>query len=134
MAALFHSEPPIGVRAAPPLALLALTLVRVGLFVGSFFFFSFLLIIFYYFLFCFSFCYEEKQKLFGFFFWFFGLFVFLIFFSELSVLYLDMFPCNIPIVIYSSVPYELAGNLLLQPLLNVNFQTTQCVTLAAALV
>lgn len=80
MAALFHSEPPIGVRAAPLLALLALTLVRVGLFVGSFFFFSFLLFFFYYFLFCFSFCYEEKQKLFFFFFlvfWFVCFFHFL---------------------------------------------------------
>lgn len=40
-------------------------------------------------------------------------FVFLIsFISELVYLYLDLFPCNIPIVIYSYVPYELAGNLL----------------------
>lgn len=42
-----------------------------------------------------------------------NVFVFLIsFISELVYLYLDLFPCNIPIVIYSYVPYELAGNLL----------------------
>lgn len=109
---------PIGVRAAPLLALIALTLVRVGLFVGSYFFFLF----FFLFIFSFFFCYNEKQKTVLLFYFFirFSFEVFF-FFSELSVLYLDMFPCNIPIVIYSSVPYELAGNLLLQPLLNVNF-------------
>lgn len=49
--------------------------------------------------------------LFFFFFWFDFLFIiFLIFW--LVYLYLDLFPCNIPIVIYSYVPYELAGNLL----------------------
>ena len=82
MAALFHSEPPIGVRAAPPLALLALTLVRVGLFVGSFFFFSFLLI-FFFIIFFFVFLFATRKSKNCFFLVFFLVFLFVCFFHFL---------------------------------------------------
>lgn len=90
---------PIGVRAAPLLALIALTLVRVGLFVGSYFFFLF----FFLFIFSFFFCYNEKQKT-VLLFYFFIRFSFEVFFFSFLSLVCCILTCSLAISLSLYIP------------------------------